>query len=82
MIRDRADRLVFVFCLLFICLGCLWVGEMGIQNDEALFSAGIYPPSFDWSMVMTYVGTLKSFLYTCRSFASGGHRRLRPEYRS
>ena len=63
MIRDRADRLAFVFCLLFVCLGCLWVGEMGIQNDEALFSAGIYPPSFDWSMVMTYVGTLKSFLY-------------------
>ena len=63
MIRDRADWLAFVFCLLFVCLGCLWVGEMGIQNDEALFSAGIYPPSFDWAMVMTYVGTLKSFLY-------------------
>jgi hypothetical protein len=64
MVRDRANRLVFVFCLLFIGLGCLWVGELGLQNDEALFSAGIYPPSADWSMVMTYVGTLKSFVYT------------------
>ena len=63
MVRDRANRLVFVFCLLFIGLGCLWVGELGLQNDEALFSAGIYPPSADWSMVMTYVGTLKSFVY-------------------
>jgi 4-amino-4-deoxy-L-arabinose transferase-like glycosyltransferase len=58
--------------LLFVAVGSLWISEMGIQNDEALFSAGIYPP-FGPSpqffghqypmMVMTYVGALKAFVY-------------------
>jgi hypothetical protein len=72
MVRDGADRIAFLLCLLFVGLGCLWVGELGIQNDEALFSAGIYPPFGDVpkllgkpypAMVMSYVGTLKSYLY-------------------
>ena len=64
MVRDHADRFAVALCLVFIGLGSLWVGELGIQNDEALFSAGIYPPTVDWAMVMTYVGTLKSYVFT------------------
>lgn len=64
MVRDHADRFAIALCLVFIGLGSLWVGELGIQNDEALFSAGIYPPTVDWAMVMTYVGTLKSYVFT------------------
>jgi 4-amino-4-deoxy-L-arabinose transferase-like glycosyltransferase len=72
MLRDRADRLALVFCLLFVALASLWISEVGIQSDEALFAAGIYPPFPDAPtligkpfplMVMSYVGTLKSHLY-------------------
>src|SRR3954451_3146944 len=65
MLRDRADAFALLFCLLFVALGSLWLSEVGIQNDEALFSAGIYPPFGIASrlMVMTYVGALKSHLY-------------------
>jgi 4-amino-4-deoxy-L-arabinose transferase-like glycosyltransferase len=65
MLRDRADAFALLFCLLFVALGSLWLSEVGIQNDEALFSAGIYPPFGNASrlMVMTYVGALKSHLY-------------------
>ena len=68
----RADAIALVFCLLFVVLGSLWISEVGIQNDEALFSAGIYPPFGDSVhlfrkpfplMVMSYVGTLKSYVW-------------------
>lgn len=65
MLQDRADGFALIFCLLFVAVGSLWISEIGIQNDEALFSAGIYPP-FGIApklMVMTYVGTLKSYVY-------------------
>lgn len=53
-----------------------WIRRPGIQTDEALFSAGIYGPFWqsdmrvnvfghDYSiMVMTYVGTLKSRIWS------------------
>jgi hypothetical protein len=72
MLRSRSDLLALVFCLLFFGIGCLWISETGIQSDEALFSAGIFPPmpggshlmgSHHPDMIMTYVGTLKSNLY-------------------
>lgn len=72
MLRSRSDLLALVFCLLFFGTGCLWISEVGIQSDEALFSAGIFPPlaggshllgSHHPDMIMTYVGTLKSNVY-------------------
>src|SRR5688572_25421854 len=70
MVARRADALALAFCLVFVILGCLWISEVGIQADEALFSAGIYPPFEDKVprlfgkpfplMVMSYVGTLKA----------------------
>ena len=72
MFRVRADVLALLFCLLFVGIGSLWISEVGIQNDEALFSAGIYPPFGPSAeifghhypmMVMTYVGALKAFVY-------------------
>jgi hypothetical protein len=72
MTARRADAVALAFCLLFVVLGSLWISEVGIQTDEALFSAGIYPP-FGESvrlfgapfplMVMSYVGTLKSYVW-------------------
>src|SRR4051794_5053592 len=63
-------------CLLFVFSASLWIWLPGIQTDEALFTAGIYAP-FDQSahkvrifghdyvlMVMTYVGTLKSRIWS------------------
>jgi hypothetical protein len=61
-------------CFLFFAVGSLWIWRPGIQQDEALFAAGIYPPFFRENsvrafkhefplMVMTYVGTLKAMLY-------------------
>jgi hypothetical protein len=60
--------------MLFVLVGSLWIWRPGIQQDEALFAAGIYPPFFRENcvrafkqefplMVMTYVGTLKAMLY-------------------
>ena len=72
MFRVRPGVLALVFCLLFVGIGSLWISEVGIQNDEALFSAGIYPPFGPSAkifghnypmMVMTYVGALKAFVY-------------------
>ena len=72
MTARRADMLALAFCLVFVVLGSLWISEVGIQTDEALFSAGIYPPFGDPVhlfrkpfplMVMSYVGTLKSYVW-------------------
>ena len=73
MLQRRADWLAALFCLIFVATGSLWISEIGLQNDEVLFGAGIYPPFGDSisifgkrfpMMVMTYVGTLKALLYT------------------
>lgn len=64
MLRARAEVLALVFCLLFVAVGSLWISEVGLQNDEALFSAGMYPPfGPSPSMLMSYVGALKSYVY-------------------
>src|SRR5215210_5931267 len=72
MVARRADALALAFCLLLVILGCLWISEVGIQTDEALFSSGNYPPaaasirifrkSFP-TMAMSYVGTLKAYIW-------------------
>src|SRR5215218_7090729 len=72
MLRRRADWLALSFCILFIGLASAWISEMGVQTDEALFSAGIYPPlgpgvellgKHRTLMLMTYVGAVKSYVW-------------------
>jgi hypothetical protein len=73
-VQFRANVFALLCCVLFLVLGLAWIERPGIQTDEALFSAGIYPP-FDPTttvrifkvdypmMVMTYVGSLKARLW-------------------
>lgn len=66
-------------CALFFGVGIMWISRPGLQNDEVIFGAGIYPPfsraqsvrAFKHEfplMVMTYLGTLKSILYRALVF--------------
>jgi len=61
-------------CLLFFVAGGALVSRLGIQNDEALFANGIFKPyavayKYPWGrnglplMLMSYLGTLKSWVY-------------------
>jgi 4-amino-4-deoxy-L-arabinose transferase-like glycosyltransferase len=63
-----------VACGLFITLGALLIPLAGLQSDEALFGAPLYPNinNYLWTrpwrlnipvMEMSYLGSLKSFLY-------------------
>jgi hypothetical protein len=72
--RLAANVVALSLCILFLFAGSLWIWRPGIQQDEALFAAGIYPPFFRENnvrafrhefplMVMTYVGTLKAVIY-------------------
>ena len=73
--QRRADIIALLLCLLFVASGSLFLDRPGLQSDEALFTAAIYPPLPPYPaarvfgrdfplMVMSYVGTLKSLLYT------------------
>jgi hypothetical protein len=46
-----------------VALCCLIMAYPGIENDEALFASVLYPPKRIPLMLMSYVGTLKTFLY-------------------
>ncbi|MGA2328279.1 MAG: hypothetical protein ABSH05_18525 [Bryobacteraceae bacterium] len=74
----RAGRLAnwfaLLLCLLFFLQGLVFIPYAGIQNDEALFAAGIYKPVFAEhmadifgrpvpTMVMSYIGALKMWIY-------------------
>jgi 4-amino-4-deoxy-L-arabinose transferase-like glycosyltransferase len=61
-------------CLLFFATGIAFVPHLGLQNDEALFANGIFKPyavtyTFHLGrsriplMLMSYLGTLKSWIY-------------------
>ena len=61
-------------CLLFFVTGSAFVSHLGLQNDEALFANGIFKPyavayTFHLGrsnlplMLMSYLGTLKSWIY-------------------
>ncbi len=65
---------VLLVCAAFVAMGCAFVPTLGIQNDEALFAAGIYDPPgvvyHRWIfghglpvMLMTYLGALKCWIY-------------------
>src|ERR1043165_6340109 len=61
-------------CLLFFVTGLAFLRHLGLQNDEALFAGAIYEPksiaylvkighSRFPLMMMSYLGTVKSWLY-------------------
>ena len=61
-------------CLLFFVTGMLFVSLLGLQNDESLFANGVFKPyAVAYSlragrstlplMLMSYLGTLKSWIY-------------------
>jgi len=71
---NRTDRIVAALCLLFFALGVYQISLQGLQADELLFTGGYYEPHFTtyagWLfgnrlpyMQMTYVGSLKTWLY-------------------
>jgi Dolichyl-phosphate-mannose-protein mannosyltransferase len=64
----------YVACLFFLLAGLAFLNKIGVENDEALFSGaflkpygGAYTVRIGHSriplMVMTYIGTLKAWLY-------------------
>jgi hypothetical protein len=75
MRQSTRDRwLAPALCALFILQGWIFIPYPGIQNDEALFAAGLYPPV--WvehgisvfhrmvpTMLMNYLGGLKIWIY-------------------
>src|SRR6266436_4459215 len=61
-------------CLLFLCSGLIFVAHLGLQNDEALFASPDFEPKVAAFaiktshskiplMLMSYLGTLKSWIY-------------------
>src|SRR4051812_22653789 len=61
-------------CILFLTTGWLFLARLGVQNDEALFGNAIYKPyvaAYIYQlghsalpvMLMSYLGTLKSWIY-------------------
>jgi len=61
-------------CLFFFFAGLAYLSEIGIENDEALFAGAFLKPYGDTYtvrighsrvplMVMSYIGTLKAWLY-------------------
>jgi len=72
--RIRARVLAAAACVLFFLAGLPFIPRLGIQNDEALFAFGVFPPRSgayilhaahsDFPlMLMSYVGALKSWIY-------------------
>ena len=62
-----------ICCLIFLASGWIFLPQLGLQNDEALFAAPLFPPKAAEVvkighsrlplMLMSYLGTLKSLLY-------------------
>ena len=72
-VRPRSGIVAAAACLLFFFAGQAFVPLLGVENDEALFGMAFFPPKYAVSvkvghstlplMLMTYVGTLKAWLY-------------------
>jgi 4-amino-4-deoxy-L-arabinose transferase-like glycosyltransferase len=76
MKRPLIERVLapLLSCLLFVLLALPWLDKPGMQTDETLFAAAIYPPFHQPYVVqlfgrevplmtMTYVGALKSWIW-------------------
>jgi 4-amino-4-deoxy-L-arabinose transferase-like glycosyltransferase len=65
--------LALACCLLFFASGWIFLPHLGLQNDEALFAGANYEPKAAYAikighskfplMLMSYLGTVKSWLY-------------------
>lgn len=72
-VRNRSGIVAAAACLLFFFAAQAFVPLLGVENDEALFGMAFFPPKYAVSvkvghstlplMLMTYVGTLKAWLY-------------------
>jgi len=71
---DFGTAAALLSCTLFLALGTLLLADVGLETDEGLFSAALYPPfNKDFTirvfhhqlplMAMTYVGATKAWLY-------------------
>ena len=74
-LKRLTTALACLACTFFILAGLAIIPQLGIEGDETLFAAGIYPPRGELYamrighshvplMLMSYVGALKSWLYT------------------
>ncbi len=72
--RPAAALGALAACIFFFAAGCAFLPHLGLQNDEALFALAIYEPraclytvvighSKFPLMLMSYLGTLKAWLY-------------------
>src|SRR6202043_3124942 len=70
---DFGTAAALLFCTLFLALGTILLADVGLETDEGLFSAALYPPfNKDFTirvfhhqlplMAMTYVGAAKAWL--------------------
>ena len=69
--------------MFFLLAGQAFLPRLGVQNDEALFASAIYEPRTVYMidighsrvplMLMSYLGTLKSWIYRpiFRAFGTG-----------
>jgi 4-amino-4-deoxy-L-arabinose transferase-like glycosyltransferase len=81
--RFKCSYYALAACLFFFGAGRCFLPLLGLQNDEALFGAAIFQPRTGYMlqlahsrlpiMLMSYVGTLKSWIYTpiFRVFGTG-----------
>ncbi|MCU1233461.1 MAG: hypothetical protein JWP63_1428 [Candidatus Solibacter sp.] len=88
---SKASYYALAACLLFLLTGWMFLARLGIQNDEALFANGIFKPYAVASvlrighsrlplMLMSYLGTLKSWIYrpVFQLFGTGVHAMRAP----
>jgi len=81
--RFKRSYYALAACLFFFGTGRCFLAHLGFQNDEALFGAAIFEPRAGYMikfahsrlpiMLMSYVGTLKSWIYApiFRVFGTG-----------
>lgn len=82
--KTRILPAAWLACLFFFSAGRAFIPHLGVQNDEALFGTAIYEPRGEIYMVqighsklplmlMSYLGTLKAWIYRplFRAFGTG-----------
>jgi hypothetical protein len=72
-IRRSSTLIAFAICIFFFLAGQAFLGLLGIQNDEALFGYAFMEPRTGFMihaghsrlplMLMSYLGTLKAWIY-------------------
>ena len=73
-LRAVSNMAVILSCVTFFLIGLAFIPYLGVQNDEALFAAPLYPPKLGFTsiavfhlqiplMQMSYLGCLKAWIY-------------------